>query len=149
MDLEYTWKGEKIRIGNTFEQEVIKLVEATEEQLKRFKNHCITMLTNVDKKHPGRYLLKDIIKDQMNRCGVELFLRSQETQDVSRYAIINSIKTSKVDNNISDSDFKKMVLSDLVKVNSEFYDLPIELVVDGCLDKLGKIISKNNRRITC
>lgn len=134
----FVWKGEKKRIGTVVEQECVKLVEASKEQLINFKNHCITMLTNVDKKHPGRYVLMEDIKDQMNRCGVELFLRSQEGLKVSRYAIINSIKKSKSDNSISDDVFEKMSLSNLVQVSSEYYDLPIDLVVDGCLDKLGK-----------
>lgn len=134
----FIWKGAKKRTGNIIEQETIRLVDATKEQLIEFKNHCIVMLTNVDKTHPGRNVLMEIIKDQMNRCGVELFLRSQEAAGVSRFAIINSIKTSKSDNGISDDDFKKMSLSNLVNVDSEYYDLPIELVLDGCLDKLAR-----------
>lgn len=136
---ELTWKGEKRKTSTGFEQEVVKLVDASKEDLQRFKNHCITMLTNDDKKHPGRYLLRKIIVHQMNCCGVELFLRSQEEAGVARYAIIDSIKKSKVDNGISDEEFKAMVLSNVVNVSSEYYNLPISLVVDGCLDRLSRM----------
>ena len=73
----FVWK--LARNKQTGEQEEIKLVDATEEQLNRFYTHCMSMLYSEDKLNPGRYVLLDIIKEQREKCNVELFLRDLET----------------------------------------------------------------------
>ena len=69
----FVWK--LARDKQTGEQEEIRLVDATAEQLNRFYAHCMSMLYSEDKLNPGRYVLLDIIKEQREKCNVELFLR--------------------------------------------------------------------------
>ena len=69
----FIWKLAKNK--STGVQEEIRLIDATEEQLNSFYKHCMSMLYSKDKINPGRYTLLDIIKDQREKCNVELYLR--------------------------------------------------------------------------
>ena len=68
----FVWKLARKADGT---QEEVRLVDATPEQLQQFFNHCYSMLYSTDKLNPGRYVLLDIIKEQREKCNVELYLR--------------------------------------------------------------------------
>jgi hypothetical protein len=136
----YVWKGrkEKDASGN-FVQEIVNLMDAEEKQLRGFYNHCISMLYNQDRQSPGRRPLLDIIQSQKDRCGVELFLREAEAEGTSRYTIIESIKKAMQFSGITSDQAKTLILSDFIVVNNSHYtNLPIKLVQEGCLQRLGK-----------
>src|ERR1041385_9249944 len=135
----YVWKGKKVKDEDGgFRQEEVRLMEAQEHQLKEFCGHCISMLYNHDRQNPGRYPLIEIIQSQRDRCGVELFLRESEASGTSRYTIIESIKQAIRYSGISSDQVKSMLLSEFVTVNSQYNNLPIKLVQEGCLQRLGK-----------
>lgn len=135
----YVWKAGKEKDANgNFVQKEVKLMEATVDQLRGFLAHCNSMLNNQDKDRPGRYPLLQIIQSQKDRCGVELFLRESEAEGVSRYTIIDSIKQVIRNSGISQEQMKSMVLGDFIVVKSQFHSLPIKLIQDGCLNRLGK-----------
>lgn len=135
----YVWKGKKERNADgTFSQETVNLMDATEEQLRRFYSHCISMLYNTDPKNPGRRPLLDIINNQKDRCGVELFLRESEAAGASRYTIVESIKSAIRHSGLTQDQLKNLQLSEFVSVSSQYVNLPIKLVQDGCIQKLGK-----------
>lgn len=135
----YVWKGKKVKDENgNFIQEEVRLVDATEDQLRSFYAHCVSMLNNTDKQNPGRYPLMEIIQLQKDRCGVELFLRESEQQGTSRYTIIDSIKQVIRYSGITQEESKAIPLNQFINVDSQFQNLPIKLVQDGCLQKLGK-----------
>ena len=135
----YVWKGKKERLadGETV-QETVNLMDATEEQLKRFYAHCNSMLYNPDHKNPGRRPLLVIIQQQRNQCGVELFLREEESKSNSRYSIIDSTNKVIRESGTTQEELKSYKLGDFITVPSQYIDLPIKLVQDGCLQKLGK-----------
>ena len=136
---DYVWKGEKHKNGQgVFEQNEFKLVDCTKEQLQQFYNHCFVMLNNKDKKNPGRYILLEIIKDQILRCNTELFLRYIEiTGNLTRFNFLNSIRTL-LDNN-KGIDINELTNSDVTSgCPDEFKNIPLTLIMDGTLDKLGK-----------
>ena len=58
----FVWKGEKKEVNGVLTQEEVRLIDADENQLKKFYNHCMSMLYNEDKQNPGRYLLLNIIQ---------------------------------------------------------------------------------------
>jgi hypothetical protein len=135
----YVWKGKKVRKDDgTFEQEEVLLMDVEPQQLKTYFNHCISMLYNKDHQSPGRYPLLQIIQSQKDRCGVELFLRDSERQGTSRYTIIDSIKQAVRYSGITPDQLKTMALEDFVTVDSKYSKLPITLVEDGCINRLGK-----------
>ena len=56
----FVWKFAKNKSTNV--QEEIALVDATDEQLQTFYNHCMSMLYSEDKVNPGRYVLLEMLK---------------------------------------------------------------------------------------
>ena len=135
----YIWKGEKKKDANgNFTQEIVNLMECDEAKLRGFYNHCISMLYNQDKKKPGRRPLLDIIQSQKDRIGVELFLRESEIEGSTRFTIMESIKKSLLFSGITTDEMKALTLSEFIIVNSQYANLPIKLVQEGCLSRLGK-----------
>ena len=119
----FIWKGEKKEINGVMTQEEIRLIDADEKQLNKFYNHCMSMLYNQDKQNPGRYLLLDIIKDQIARCNCELFLRwLEQEKGKPRFTFLSDVRTI-LDNN-------KENIPDTTNI-------PISLIIDGCIDRLG------------
>lgn len=137
---QYVWKGRKERLENgETVQEVVNLMDASEEQLRRFYAHCNSMLYNPDHKNPGRRPLLVIIQQQRNQCGVELYLREEESRGNSRYPILESINKVIRDSGMTQEDLRMCTLSKFFQgLPAQYNDLPIKLVQDGCLQKLGK-----------
>jgi len=144
----FVWKGNKI-LGEDkkYIQSEKRLIDMSEKELKNAYEHCKTMLFNKDNKNPGRYLVLDVINDQKNRCGVELFLREAIDQaDVTtRFNLIGLINTF-MNSLTGDIDKKKLVLSDMFSVDKIYENLPLTLVMDGCLDRLGVFNKKHITR---
>lgn len=135
----YIWKGKKEKDGNgNFTQEVVNMMDADESQLRKFYNYSNSMLYNQDKKTPGRRPLLDIIQSQRDRIGVELFLRESEQAGSTRFTIRESINKSLLFSGITNDQMKTLTLGDFINVNSQYVNLPIKLVQEGCVSKLGK-----------
>ena len=135
----FVWKGEKKEVNGVLTQEEIRLIDADEYQLKRFYNHCMSMLYNEDKQNPGRYLLLNIIKDQIERCNCELFLRwLEQEKGKPRFTFLSDIRTILDNNKDSIPDTKSVPISAIVGgCPDEFKDIPISLVIEDCIDRLG------------
>jgi hypothetical protein len=135
----FVWKGQKIKdASGSFTQEEFRLVDASEAKLKECYTHCKTMLFNVDKKHPGRVnLLKDVY-DQKNRCGVELFFRDAEAKKTTRFAIVDALRTTIQQGRLSQMEIDNLMLGDILTTNTDYQNLPVKLIIDGGLDKLGR-----------
>jgi hypothetical protein len=71
----FMWKGPRKFVNGKRVQEEFKLMDATEEQLKKCYAHCKSMLYSKDKEDPGRYELINILRDQQLRCTAELYIR--------------------------------------------------------------------------
>jgi hypothetical protein len=146
----YIWKGPKREVAGEIMQPEIKLMDATEEQLNTFYDHCLSMLYNTDRKNPGRYVLLKMIKEQQEKCNIELFVRYVEGKYLnssgrpfySRHLYYKDLKEL-LDNNIEVLPKEKYseVTIDNVTSDSEFpaefRDVTIEQVRDACLDGLG------------
>ena len=135
----FIWKGEKKEINGVMTQEEIRLIDADEKQLNKFYNHCMSMLYNQDKQNPGRYLLLDIIKDQIARCNCELFLRwLEQEKGKPRFTFLSDVRTILDNNKESIPDTTNIPISTIVGgCPDEFKEIPISLIIDGCIDRLG------------
>lgn len=133
-------------------QEEIRLMDATAEQLMQFYNHCDSMLNNTDKQSPGRYILLEMIKEQREKCNVELYLRNLESgvytggksyprhlyyQDLSDIIDKNKEQLPR-----EELDNKSIALL-TTGLPREFERLSIQSVLDGCLDNLGAFDAKH------
>lgn len=151
----YKWKGPKEDVNGERVQKVIKLVDATPEQLIGFYNHCKSMLYSVDSTNPGRLVLLDIIKDQRERCNTELYLRFLENAylpsdrtKIQRFTYWNSIYSYMENNRESfpKDQLDKILITSVTKgVPDDFASLTINYVRNGCLDTLGSL---NRKHIT-
>ena len=149
----YIWKGAKQENNGAKYQDEIRLVDASEEELKSFYGHCISMLKNKDQAHPGRYVLLDIIKDQRDRCNAELFVRylekgSESRNPYPRYAYLSDLyQVLNANREALTKEVQKVTPISVITggVPEEFCNLPIDLVLDACLDTLGKF---NKQHIT-
>ncbi len=136
----FIWKGKKIKVGENFIQEEIKLVDASAEQLKEWYKYCETMLYNNSKEVPGRYLVLNFIHDQRRRCNAELCLRhleSAEENKIPRYKLnlqIQNLLSAEGNNSLSAKD---LTLGNVSNIDSEYADVPLNLIIEGCIDKLG------------
>ena len=135
----FVWKGEKKEVNGVLTQEEVRLIDADENQLKKFYNHCMSMLYNQDKQNPGRYLLLDIIKDQIARCNCELFLRwLEQEKGKPRFTFLSDVRTILDNNKDSIPDTKSVPISAIVGgCPDEFKEIPISLVIEDCIDRLG------------
>lgn len=145
----FIWKGKKERNANgDYVQESIKMVDLDVDTLKKNLEKCETMLYNNSKKTPGRTVFLDIIKDAQNRCNTELFLRWLSKENgISKFSFMNIIMTFLQNN--SNLKREELTLNDIVgQCPLEFQQLPVDLVLDGCMETLGTFNGKNQRIIT-
>lgn len=144
----YIWKSNKtVDTEGKYVQSEFRMVDMSEKELNNAYNHCKTMLFNKDPQNPGRYLVLNIISDQRNRCGAELFLRyAEQKMDSSRVSLISAINEFKQNNRKQLAGIRptiNIVFSNL----PEGYDtVPLDLVLDGCLDRLGALNKKHITR---
>lgn len=139
----FIWKGEKIKVGNKWEQESIKMVDCSVEKLKSFLDRCDTMLYNTNSETPGRYVLLDIISKQRDCCNTELFLRWLDSEkQIPRYVFITSLQDFL--NHNQDLDKSVTPIDSIVDgCPAEFGNITIENVINGCLDMLGQYSRKH------
>lgn len=143
----FVWKGRKEEVNGMLMQKEQKLIDASESELKGYYEHCDSMLYNTDRDNPGRYPLLEIIKDQRAKCNIELFLRWLNVElDIARYKFMESMRGFLDKNRASIPDIGKCPIKVAVQgCPQEFEEIPIDSVLDGCLDKLGKF---NKQHIT-
>lgn len=145
----FVWKLARKSDGS---QEEIRLVDATPEQLNTFYKHCNSMLYSTDKLNPGRYVLLDIIKDQREKCNVELYLRKLKDGSLTggngypRHLYCQDVLSCI---NQNKSVFPQSKLNELSiglitgGLPREFERISIASVIDGCLDQLGILDSRH------
>lgn len=147
----FVWKFARDKETRT--QEEIRLVDATEEQLNQFYNHCKSMLYSDDKKNPGRYTLLDIIQEQRNKCNTEIFLRKLESGSICadgkkypRYLYCQDIRTFLNANKdqFPYNEWKNISISACTNgLSREFERISIDSVINACLDQLGIFDNKH------
>jgi len=137
--MNYIWKGPKmIQSDGTIKQDQFKLIDCSKEQLQGFLNHCYEMLYNKDNKNPGRIKVKTEVYQQIFKCNAELFIREQISNGTTRFNFLAIVRKYLNENSISMNDLKGLTLQNIIKNELyEFKDIPVEAVMDTCLDKGG------------
>lgn len=150
----FIWKGARKEVNGVKVQEEIKLMDASNEQLKQFYNHCKTMLYNTDKNNPGRYVVKDLIYKQRIACNAELMMRYLENQYLPntnrvKYPRFQYLQDLRVILNNNREVFpmsmwsKETIDKFTGGLPEEFHNLSVETVLDACLDQLGVFDKKH------
>lgn len=138
------WRGEKKLDDNgRYIQSEKKLVDMDQSELSNCYNKCKAMLFNKDVRYPGRYVLLETIAEQRDRCGAELFIRYiEEEASITRFNLMNMISTFLVNNREILKNVKPILSHAFSKVPNEFEQVPLNLIIDGCLDRLGTFNKK-------
>lgn len=146
----FVWKGEKKKDGDKFIQDSEKLIDMTDERLIECYKHCNKMLFNEDPKHLGRFNVLEEVTDQLNKCNVELLLRYFENS----YLHSNRAETKRrtlwmnlrqlMSNNPEIEDWSAVPFKEITSdLPSEFNEINIADVMDGCIDYLGVFDKKH------
>lgn len=155
----WVWKGPKKEVAGIRCQSTTKLIDASPEQLKDWYNHCLSMLFNESKTSPGRYNLKKIVKDQIDNCNTELLLRwcenkykldpnEPEKEVYSRYIfdqdLYNTLTLPEYKDVLPRERWKEVPLRACGgKFPSEFSELSVKKVMEGCEGLLGNFSRKH------
>ena len=135
----FVWKGAKREVDGKLVQSEVKMMDASPEELQKFYDYCALMLNNTDPKTPGRKVLLSIISDQLERCNCELCLRWFQTEKKKeRFTIMIEVQAAMKNVGLNRDSIKTYTLSNMdYCVPEEFSKIPLTLLLDGCLDKLG------------
>jgi len=144
----FIWKGHKVLdASGKYKQSEQRLIDMGEQELNACYDHCKTMLFNKDLQNPGRYLVLEIIAEQRDRCGAELFLRHVEQEnDLSRFTLIGMINSFLTLNKEALKGTKPALKLAFSNMPDEFQNISLTLVMDGCLDRLGVFNKKHITR---
>lgn len=144
----FIWKGtKKLDENGKYKQSEKKLIDMAVQELNACYDHCKTMLFNKDVKNPGRYLVLEIIAEQKDRCGAELFLRYVEQEkDISRFTLMNMLNSFLSNNKENLKGIKPIISHMFSGIPDEFDQIPLSLLMDGCLDRLGAFNKKHVTR---
>ena len=144
----FIWKGnKKLDENGKYKQVEKRLVDMNIQELNSCYDHCKTMLFNKDIKNPGRYLVLEIIADQKDRCGAELFLRYVEQENqITRFSLMNMINNFLTSNKEAFKSIKPMLSHMFSNMPNEYEQIPLSLLMDGCLDRLGALNKKHVTR---
>ena len=145
----YIWKGRKVMNSEqNYVQTEDRMIDMSESDLKAAYNHCKTMLYNKDGRNPGRHIVLELIEDQINKCGAELFLRYADKKGNSRLDLVRSINAV-----VNDPRNKEAFETHAPTVELIFNDIPVdyksvplEEIIDGGLDQLGEFNKKHITR---
>jgi hypothetical protein len=137
----FMWKGPRKFVNGKRVQEEFKLMDATEEQLKKCYAHCKSMLYSKDKEDPGRYELINILRDQQLRCTAELYIRYLRKNGTTplefRKTLVDYLNSDQVKDIVPRSMYRDVPLSKIIEMPEEFSAISIELVLNACLSALG------------
>lgn len=144
----YIWKGNKtIDENGRYKQSEKRLIDMSEKELQSAYEHCKTMLFNGDSKNPGRYSVLKLISNQRDKCGAELFLRYVESKELfTRFTLIGTINEFLDKNKEALKGMKPTIGTMFSSVPDNFEKVPLELLMDGCLDRLGIFNKKHITR---
>ena len=144
----FIWKGNKTLDENgKYKQSEKRLVDMDEQELQNAYSHCKTMLFNGDPLNPGRYIVLELISDQKDKIGAELFLRYiEQNHNLTRFSLLTSINDFLRNNREIAKEHKLNVGDAISSSPDEFKKVPLTLVVDGCLDRLGTFNKKHITR---
>lgn len=149
----FVWKGEKRKEGDKFVQDTEMIINMTPERLKECYAHCDRMLNSTDPKRLGRYNVLDEVNEQIKKCNIELllryfensYIRNENRTPIKRRTLWLSLREL-MSNNPDIEDWSKVPMNKITtELPSEFNDISVAEVLDGCIDVLG---SFNKQHLT-
>ena len=144
----FIWKGNKVLDATgKYKQTEKKLTAMSEYEINECYDHCKTMLFNKDILNPGRYVVLETISEQKDKIGAELCIRyTGEKYGWSRFTLLGMINDFLNNNKESFKTYKPIIGDMFSGLPNEFVKIPLNLLIDGCLDRLGAFNKKHITR---
>ena len=144
----FIWKGNKVLDSEgKYTQTEKKLVLMSEYEIFECYEHCKTMLFNKDSQNPGRYAVLETIAEQRDKCGAELFLRYvDQNNQLSRFNVVGMINEFLEKNKEALKDYKPLIKDMFSGIPNEFSKVPLSVIIDACIDRLGTFNKKHITR---
>ena len=144
----FIWKGSKsLDEKGRYVQSEKRLIDMNEYELNVCYDHCKTMLYNNNSKNPGRYVVLELITDQQNKINAELFKRwMQSNHEKDAITLRNLISEFFELNKELFKTVTPLVEMMYSGIPTQFNKVPLSLVLDSCLDRLGTFDKKHITR---
>ena len=131
-----TWKD---KTGN-----YIKLIDAPEEDLRKWYKHCHEMLWNTTPWNPGKYKIRENIHRTWDSCNTELFVRyilhECDTEIKTKKDILDYINQQRT---VQDRDILEDSISTIFNgLPPIFEKVTVNRLMDACFDKLDVLNKK-------
>lgn len=124
----------------------IKLIDMSEDDLRKAYLHCIEMLYNTNKFNPGKEVIKKYVNHTYDNCNAELFYRYiiyemniptlKSPKDLMEF-----ITAYKTQNKVANTDYVTEIFENIPKI---FETVTIEKLLSAILDTLDVL---NKRRL--
>lgn len=121
----------------------IRLMDLTQNELKRYHRHCEQMLTNRDIYKPGKLVIRENIQKCWDSCNAELFVRyllhECDTDIRTNKDLLDFINSQRKNNNVSVEDSISVLFTGLPPI---YEKITVGKLMDVCFDKLDVLNKK-------
>lgn len=121
----------------------IRLMDISQNELKRYHRHCEQMLTNRDIYKPGKLVIRENIQKCWDSCNAELFARylmhDCETGIKTNKDLLDFINVQRKVNNVDVEDSISVLFTGLPPI---YEKVTVGKLMDVCFDKLDVLNKK-------
>lgn len=121
----------------------IRLMDISQNELKRYHHHCEQMLTNRDIYKPGKLVIRENIQKCWDSCNAELFARylmhDCETDIKTNKDLLDFINVQRKVNNVDVEDSISVLFTGLPPI---YEKVTVGKLMDVCFDKLDVLNKK-------
>lgn len=121
----------------------VRLMDLTQNELKRYHRHCEQMLTNRDIYKPGKLVIRENIQKCWDSCNAELFVRyllhECDTDIRTSKDLLDFINSQRKNNNVSVEDSISVLFTGLPPI---YEKITVGKLMDVCFDKLDVLNKK-------
>lgn len=121
----------------------VRLMDLTQNELKRYHRHCEQMLTNRDIYKPGKLVIRENIQKCWDSCNAELFVRyllhECDTDIRTNKDLLDFINSQRKNNNVSVEDSISVLFTGLPPI---YEKITVGNLMDVCFDKLDVLNKK-------
>lgn len=121
----------------------VRLMDLTQNELKRYHRHCEQMLTNRDIYKPGKLVIRENIQKCWDSCNAELFVRyllhECNTDIRTNKDLLDFINSQRKNNNVSVEDSISVLFTGLPPI---YEKITVGKLMDVCFDKLDVLNKK-------
>lgn len=140
----YKWRDRRLSSDRTEQAIEYKMINMTEDDLNTAYSHCKQMLYNNDTKSLGRFLVLDLVSEQLEYCGAELALRwfkslkdNKGNPLYSNDSLIIDLRSWQALISNYDPNFNYKLKDLGVEIHPDYRNISVAALQKACRDSLG------------